>query len=309
MSTTLKQQRDLIRAFYGLDAELFTDGLLNQWINDGQKHVQMDLIKNGIGRENFLKTTALTSDIQNITTVSRSANVVTITTASTHGYVAGDYIIIGDLDVGTYANGEWVIASAPTTTTFTLAITGTNGTLSPTTGWCSKGYASVPSDLMNMTDAIRYVDVKFSTTAGVNNNEIYFKPASEKTIEKARLIDSIKTNANTFETPTSTQPFYWIEGNSSIGRVIHYRPANVFQARITYYALASTLSSDSDTILIGDEWRDLIRLYVKRWINEKKGDTNKVVEAIEEYKAELQRQLEEYRVNKENKEIEKQETT
>ena len=56
-----------------------------------------------------------------ITTVALSANVATITTSAAHGFVAGTIVSISGLPTNTILNGTYVVATAPTTTTFTYA--------------------------------------------------------------------------------------------------------------------------------------------------------------------------------------------
>ena len=57
----------------------------------------------------------------------RTSNVATIGTASAHGLVSNDGIIVSGMS-GTGYNGTWVVASVPDTTHFTYANTGTNET-------------------------------------------------------------------------------------------------------------------------------------------------------------------------------------
>jgi hypothetical protein len=57
-----------------------------------------------------------------ITTVARTSNVVTITTSAAHGYAAGQSVTVA-ATTNTSLNGTFVIASVPTTTTFTYAQT------------------------------------------------------------------------------------------------------------------------------------------------------------------------------------------
>ena len=53
-----------------------------------------------------------------------TSNVATLTTSATHGFAVGDYVVVSSVDA-TF-NGTYVVASVPTTTTFTYAKTATN---------------------------------------------------------------------------------------------------------------------------------------------------------------------------------------
>jgi len=60
----------------------------------------------------------------------RNTNVVTITTSAVHGLLVGDVVVVEDVaPVGaTVFNGEWTVASVPSTTTFTYAQTAADDT-------------------------------------------------------------------------------------------------------------------------------------------------------------------------------------
>jgi len=76
------------------------------------------------------------STVSTITkTVSNKAltsNVATLTTSATHGFSVGDYVVVSGVDA-TF-NGTYLIASVPTTTTFTYAKTNANVTSAVATG-------------------------------------------------------------------------------------------------------------------------------------------------------------------------------
>lgn len=67
-------------------------------------------------------TGALTASI---TFVTRTSNVVTITTSGVHGFVTGDYVTVAAV-TNTGFNGNFTVTSTPTTTSFTYAQTGSN---------------------------------------------------------------------------------------------------------------------------------------------------------------------------------------
>lgn len=68
-----------------------------------------------------------TSDTYNtISNKALTSNVATLTTGSAHGYAIGDVVTVGGVD--TVFDGTYVVASVPTTTTFTYARTNANVT-------------------------------------------------------------------------------------------------------------------------------------------------------------------------------------
>jgi hypothetical protein len=82
-----------------------------------------------------VSTTAATSSAQIITYKSLTSNVATLTTASAHGYTTGQDVTIAGVD-STF-NGTYKVVSAPTSTTFTYNLTGSNinvSTVPATTG-------------------------------------------------------------------------------------------------------------------------------------------------------------------------------
>jgi len=66
------------------------------------------------------------STYNTITNKALTSNVATLTVATAHGYAVGDVVTIGGVD--TTFDGTYVVASIPTTTTFTYALTATNVT-------------------------------------------------------------------------------------------------------------------------------------------------------------------------------------
>ena len=68
-----------------------------------------------------------TTDTYNtISNKALTSNIATLTTAAVHGYAIGDVVTIDGVD--TTFNGTYVVASVPTTTTFTYALTAANVT-------------------------------------------------------------------------------------------------------------------------------------------------------------------------------------
>jgi len=70
-----------------------------------------------------------------VSNVARTTNVATITTSSAHGYTTGDKVTISGVTTANFNAANVTIASAPTTTTFTYANTGSDvATTTDTTG-------------------------------------------------------------------------------------------------------------------------------------------------------------------------------
>jgi hypothetical protein len=74
-------------------------------------------------------TSTLTRTVSN---KALTSNIATITTSATHGFAVGDYVVVSGVDA-TF-NGTYLVASVPTTTTFTYAKTATNVTSAAATG-------------------------------------------------------------------------------------------------------------------------------------------------------------------------------
>jgi len=69
-----------------------------------------------------------------VSNVALTSNVATITTSAAHGLAVGQPVTISGLTAGTAINGSYLVASAPTTTTFTVAKTNANITSTAATG-------------------------------------------------------------------------------------------------------------------------------------------------------------------------------
>lgn len=313
MSTTLKQTRDYIRAFYGLDATEFNDTLLNKFINLAQPNIQIDLIKNGIGYDNYIKTTKLAFVTLYGVTSSSSSQVLNIGTPSPHGYGVGDFILWGK-DAATDAHpefaGEYLVSIINTATNFGFPLNVIDSFWGA--GWVTKGFVALPTDMLNVDDAIIDINVKFRVWDTINSewrpNDIYFKPATKKTIDEGIDTNPLNTNANAYLKPDVTQPYYWIDGDSTGARVLHIRPGNVDEVRIKYRYKPTDLSADGDLVTIPDEFTDLIRLWVKRLIDEKKKDYAERTQAINGYKDSLTDIMNKYSSGKEVAEVEKKKT-
>jgi hypothetical protein len=76
--------------------------------------------------------TAFATVTKTVSNKALTSNVATITTSTTHGFAVGDYVVVSGVDA-TF-NGTYLIATVPTTTTFTFAKTATNVTSAAATG-------------------------------------------------------------------------------------------------------------------------------------------------------------------------------
>jgi hypothetical protein len=77
-------------------------------------------------------TTSVATITRTVSNKALTSNVATITTSATHGFAVGDYVVVSGVDA-TF-NGTFLVASVPTTTTFTYAKTATNVTSAAATG-------------------------------------------------------------------------------------------------------------------------------------------------------------------------------
>jgi len=80
-----------------------------------------DIVDLGLVVEYATTVSTITKTVSN---KALTSNVATLTTSATHGFAVGDYVVVSSVDA-TF-NGTYVVASVPTTTTFTYAKTATN---------------------------------------------------------------------------------------------------------------------------------------------------------------------------------------
>jgi len=88
-----------------------------------------DIVDLGLISEYAPTVSTITKTVSN---KALTSNVATITTSATHGFAVGDYVVISGVD-STF-NGTYLVASVPTTTTFTYAKTASNVTSASATG-------------------------------------------------------------------------------------------------------------------------------------------------------------------------------
>lgn len=83
--------------------------------------------------------------VRNVTNKALTSNVATLTTSAAHGFIVGDVVKVENVDA-TF-NGQYEVASVPTSTTFTYALTHADVTSAADTGTATKisstlGYAA-----------------------------------------------------------------------------------------------------------------------------------------------------------------------
>ena len=88
-----------------------------------------DIVDLGLISEYAPTVSTITKTVSN---KALTSNVATITTSATHGFAVGDYVVVSGVD-STF-NGTFLVASVPTTTTFTYAKTASNVTSVSATG-------------------------------------------------------------------------------------------------------------------------------------------------------------------------------
>jgi hypothetical protein len=147
------------------------------------------------------------------TAITTSGTAITVNTVSSHGLSQGSYVYIATTTGGTGVNGAWVVATVPTSTSFTIATTGASGTVT-TVGALTTVYAR-PSGYVET----RAYDgsVNFTAGAAVPNQQMirqtrrYFRYQSGKGIQfstgsilKPRLFVTSVTNGGSNSTVTVT---------------------------------------------------------------------------------------------------------
>jgi hypothetical protein len=88
-----------------------------------------------------------------ITTVGRATNVVTIVTSAAHGYVVNDIVTIAAV-TNTSVNGTFVIASVPSSTSFTYAQSGTDYANTADTGTTTNSSYFSANNMSGITSVI-----------------------------------------------------------------------------------------------------------------------------------------------------------
>jgi hypothetical protein len=136
-----------------------------------------------------------TNDTYNtISNKALTTNVATLTTGSVHGYAVGDLITISGVD--TVFDGTYVVASIPTTTTFTYAKTNANVTsaaVSPV------GIASRSVSLSGVAISNKYkknnVATLTATSHGLSVNDTVYINIGDSTIEGRYLVTGVPSTS------------------------------------------------------------------------------------------------------------------
>ena len=99
-----------------------------------------------------------------VTNKQLTSNVATLTTGTTHGYVAGDQIVVSIGD--SVFDGGFIVASAPTTTTLTYARTATNVASTAVTGGLITG--GTPRSFAYVNNVVAASNICTLTTAAAH---------------------------------------------------------------------------------------------------------------------------------------------
>jgi hypothetical protein len=143
-----------------------------------------------------------TSDTYNtISNKALTSNVATLTTGSVHGYAIGDVVTIGGVD--TTFDGTFVVASIPTTTTFTYAKTVANvasAAVSPV-GIVTKNPALSGVAISNKYRKVNVATLT-ATTHGLSVGDTVYIAIGDTAIEGRYLVTGVPS-ANTFTVTTA----------------------------------------------------------------------------------------------------------
>ncbi len=145
---------------------------------------------------------SLTPNSKAISNVARSANIVTITTGASHGFAAGNTVVVTAV-TNTSINGTYTIVDVPTATTFTYVKTGTNITAGADTGTAviqgaaAGGFISTGSKVL-ASDTISYTGGVFTAEGVTFSMNGADKPAVLTGLTNAAL----ETDTNTEDVVT-----------------------------------------------------------------------------------------------------------
>ena len=137
-----------------------------------------------------------------VTNKQLTSNVATLTTGTTHGYVAGDAIVVSIGDP--VFDGGFTVASAPTTTTLTYARTATNVASTAVTGGLITG--GNPRSLAYVNNVVSTSNICTLTTAaahGFVTGDIVVVSGVASTVDGTVVVASAPTTT-TFTFPITT---------------------------------------------------------------------------------------------------------
>jgi len=208
-----------------------------------------------------------------------SSNIATITTATAHGVVAGYIATLFNLTADT-GSVDYIVLSAPTSTTFTIAYTATNGTLTLGASPTSTSRAWVAFDPTDTTTPVRitgltsgteyFVSIRAinSVGSGLVSNDVAGTPSDVPTPPTITSITSVSDKALTvaFTAPTYdgtntiTNYQYSLDGNLSwvsidpadaISPITITGLANGVSYSVTIRALTSVASGEPSNAVVG----------------------------------------------------------
>jgi hypothetical protein len=208
-----------------------------------------------------------------------SSNIATITTATAHGVVAGYIATLFNLTADT-GSVDYIVLSAPTSTTFTIAYTATNGTLTLGASPTSTSRAWVAFDPTDTTTPVRitgltsgteyFVSIRAinSVGSGLVSNDVAGTPSDVPTPPTITSITSVSDKALTvaFTAPTYdgtntiTNYQYSLDGNLSwvsidpadaISPITITGLANGVSYSVTIRALTSVAFGEPSNAVVG----------------------------------------------------------
>ena len=135
---------------------------------------------------------------KNISNVARADNIVTVTTSTTHGFSAGNTVVITAV-TNTTINGTYTIVDVPTTSSFTYVKTGTDITSGADTGTAVIENASAGGFISTSSLILQNDTVSYSNGVFTAEGNTFAMDGSDK---PARLVGL--TNAS-LETDTNSE--------------------------------------------------------------------------------------------------------
>ena len=137
-----------------------------------------------------------------VTNKQLTSNVATLTTGTTHGYVAGDHITVSIGD--SVFDGGFTVASAPTTTTLTYARTATNvASTAVTGGLITGGTGRSFSYVNNVVAASNICTLTTAAAHGLAVGDIVVVSGVASTVDGTVVVASAPTST-TFTFPITT---------------------------------------------------------------------------------------------------------
>ena len=183
---------------------------------------------------NFFTNSGFSVATSSTTAITTSGTAITVNTTYAHGLAVNSLVYITNTTGGTGVNGAWVVATVPTSNSFTIATTGASGTVTTTANALNNVYAR-PSGYVET----RAYDgsVNFTAGAAVPNQQMirqtrrYFRYQSGKGIQfstgsimKPKLFVTSVTNNGSNATVTVTTRW---QHNMTVNSYIQVSGANI----------------------------------------------------------------------------------